>query len=493
MDQIWLAFFVALGILEVVFFHFGYYQPVWVSVIVFVLVSYLLVRLYQHRRVGFLILLFYLIYALPFIHIIPYLWFDYSLQPSTLWGLAANPYMTDKTTIELMAMIGAAGACGLASGATASAKRFYLPAAVSSGWTSAAGMRSLSILGYSLLTGVALIFSWLYAPAETLFTARYTEAVAISQNWNFSSIWMFSYVFLIFAAADVICERDRRVAQVKRMMMLVALFVVVVWFQLLRGDRESLTLVLAVMCMFYVWGPSIASRNSKINYTNNAMKTLGKMKKWKVIFIASSVAGISMVVGAIRHNLVGADAAMAVSTLIELIESRAIGIDGLLHGTWSAVLLTPLSIAGDYLSGNVSFQWGQTYLDLGASLIPGFVADLFGYQRPIDGQHGPAWEVTYGIGGTHAVVVPFLNFGMVGVLLIIATWSYFFSVLERRFSKAEPSRGLAFLGSVAMAAPHWLWYGEKAIINVLIIWWLIDRASRIRVKVRSMAAPSVCN
>ena len=144
-----------------------------------------------------------------------------------------------------------------------------------------------------------------------------------------------------------------------------------------------------------------------------------------------------------------------------------------MHGTWSAVLLTPLSVAGDYVNQLLPIEYGQTYVDLVLSAIPGFVADWMGYVRPIDATHGPAYMMRFGQGGTHAVVVPFMNFRMIGIFVVVALWAFGLSKIEI-FCLTRPNVAkLAFIGSLITIAPHWLWYGEKIAMTGLIVWGLI--------------------
>ena len=118
----------------------------------------------------------------------------------------------------------------------------------------------------------------------------------------------------------------------------------------------------------------------------------------------------------------------------------------------------------------LNLKWGQDYLDLLLSIIPGFLADAIGYVRPLNSNQGPAWEMRYGIGGTHASVVPFMNFSMLGVFLIPTLWSWFFANVEKSTLRRVNVLKLSFLVTFAMAAPHWLWYGEKSAINALVMW-----------------------
>src|SRR3990170_1913186 len=95
--------FWGFGAIGIWLFQEGCYLPVVVSATVIALVAWHLIRLYKQSRVGLLTMLLFVAYALPFIHVFPYIWFDFDAEsPLTLWGLAVNPYMTDKTIIELM-------------------------------------------------------------------------------------------------------------------------------------------------------------------------------------------------------------------------------------------------------------------------------------------------------------------------------------------------------------------------------------------------------
>lgn len=464
--------FWTFGVIAILLFHEGLYLPIGVSVTVFVLVAWHLIRLYKQSRVGPLTMLLFVAYALPFIHIFPYLWFDFdSESPLILWGLAVNPYMTDKMIIELMSMIGAVGAAGLAVGA--SHLQGKLPIGLSSKEIVHHRPRgkTLSAAMFLAWVAIAILLTWISAPADTVFTAVYTESKTPGDTLNFSSAWMFSYAFLVFALADSIFESSPSLGKLKRKVVLYAIVFIVIWFQLLRGDRESLPFVLAAILMYYVWGTGL------VGSAKDRM-----MLNWPMMFLLVFVVFVAAyVVGAVRHSLTGiGDIAGLLEVLNDLGAAGAIRFDNLITGTWSAVLLTPLSVAGDYINGSLSLKYGQTYLDLLGSVVPGFVADWIGYARPIDGLRGPAWEMTYGIGGTHAVVVPFIDFRMAGVFIIVAVWSFAFAKIERYSIRRLTVSNLALLGIIAMAIPHWLWYGEKNIMNALIIWLMLSVLYRVR-------------
>jgi hypothetical protein len=270
-----------------------------------------------------------------------------------------------------------------------------------------------------------------------------------------------SYVILSFAFCDAFLERQAVIKYLKMTIILAAIILVVVFFQLLRGNRESVPWVFGLALLYYYWAADITQRRG---FTIPWLKITG---------VAFGLVAISMVLGAIRSGLTAASLADAGAMIADLYESESIGLANMLHGTWSAALLTPLSVAGDHIYGLLAVKWGQDYLDLFLSIIPGFLADAIGYIRPTDGNQGPAWEMRYGIGGTHATVVPFMNFRMLGVFLAPAVWTFIMVNYEKEALRQVSVIKFSLLVTIAMASPHWLWYGEKAGFNALVLWLIL--------------------
>ena len=63
--------FLSFGIIAVLLFQADVYFPIIVSVAIFIAVSLFMVNRYRKKQVGVLILLLWIVYALPFIHIPP--------------------------------------------------------------------------------------------------------------------------------------------------------------------------------------------------------------------------------------------------------------------------------------------------------------------------------------------------------------------------------------------------------------------------------------
>ena len=453
--------FLSLGIFSVFLFQFDVFFPIWASVAILVGVSLFLWSGYQHKHVGVLMLLLWLVYALPFIHVVPYLWFDFANEdPPLLWGLAVNPYMLEERIIQLTAMIGAVGGIGFALGVSLNSQAIVRDTGVSNiGNRRLVRTLSIPIWMVWVIGGVAL--SWLVAPEKTLFTDVYTESKSLIDDTKFGSAWMLSYVLLAFALCDALLDQNPARKAFKLKAVFVAIAFVALFLQLLRGDREVVPFLLAALLVYHYWAAPLKQKR-QLQFP------------WKKIVAGGFVlVVVSMVIGATRHLLTEVhDMGQLVDLFAALYESDVIGISNLLHGTWSAVLLTPLSVAGDHVYRLLPLKLGEDYLNLFLSIPPVFMADAVGYKRPIDALSGPAWDMRYGLGGTHAAVVPFMNFRMLGVLLIPALWSYIFTRYEKGAMKKFSVTNLALLTTVTLAAPHWLWYGEKNGFNALIIWML---------------------
>lgn len=455
-------FFWIFGVVAVVSFHLGIYFPILSSVLVITAAAWQMVMDYRQSRVGLLTVVLFFVFVLPFIHLVPYLWYDFSMDaPLMFWRLTFNPYMAQQKIVELTAMIGAVGAAGFAAGVLLLRGSVPTPGAEDYRKIGRDKRPTLGFPVFLIWVMAAVGFTWISAPQDTIWTAVYTQSKAISADWNFASAWMVSYSVLLFTLADAIFEGDPRLARWKRSVVLLAFILIVVWFQLLRGDRESIPCVFAAVLMCCVWGKKwMGSFINRIRFNALSM-ILGALLVLAVVYF----------IGVLRSAVAGVT---SLSGLWHVLVKNGLRPDDIFQGTWSAVFLTPLSVAGDHINGILPLKFGQTYLDLVASVMPGFLANWIGYVRPIDGLHGPAWAMTYGIGGTHAVVVPFMNFRLTGVFGIVALWSFCFAAVERQALKNISVSSLALLGIIVMAAPHWLWYGEKYIMNALIIWLLLS-------------------
>ena len=455
-------FFLGLAVVSIILFHADVYFPISVSVALMALVVVYFVRQLKTKRIGALMAILLLVYLLPFIHIPPYLWFDFNSDPFRLWGLAVRPYMLDERIIRLTAMLGATGALGMAFAVSFMRGRLVRDTGLKADG-SRRMFRSLATPIWLVWVLIGVGLSWISAPQETIFTSRYTMSASIHAGMNFSSAWMMSYVILTFAFIDALLDRNPIRRAVKWKIALATVAFVVIWFQLLRGDRAAVPWVFALAVVYFYWASAFKQRNKNIKVP------WFKLAAWVFMLVF-----VSMIIGGVRHRLTGTDLSTALAIITSMFAEGSLGLSNILHGTWSAVLLTPLSVAGDHTNNLLAMKWGQDYVNIFLSLPPGFVADAAGYVRPLNATTGPAWEMRYGLGGTHASVVPFMNFRMAGVFFIPALWSYIFLRYERYAIHHVSVVKLSLLATITLSSAHFMWYGEKNVINAIILWFIFS-------------------
>jgi len=451
--------------LLLILFQINYYPPIIITVLIILVVIFYVYRKLTKKNIGILLFLYLTVYLLPFIHIPAYIWFDFvNEDPLFLWGLFVNPYMTNESIIRLTSLIGAMCALGFAFQISLNFNNNILYV------NSTFRTLRFEIWLFWLLIGFSL--SWLNAPEKSILQSNYGESVSKLENSNFASAWMVSYIILAFCVSDALLELNTSIKKIKINLIIIVLSIILIYLQLLRGDRESLPFILGVVLAFKYWS------NSKINY--NFIK---KIPLKKTIFFVLIFLFIAMAIGILRSHLSYVQSFDDLFTVIkELYEIGVFSYTNLIHGTWSAVLLTPLSVAGDHINGLLKLNLGKDYLNFILSIPPGFVANLIGYTRPIDGLAGPAWEMRYGLGGTHGSVVPFMNFRLIGVFLFSSFYAFLINKSEVFVKKNFNQINLSLLITLVMVSPHWLWYGEKNIMNAFFIWFFFSYLYRLLVK-----------
>lgn len=447
-----LSTFVGLcGLIGILMFELDWYWPLWFSIAILCGLMFHCAYSVTTSRFSLLWRLYAAAYFLPFVHLIPYLWFRWDERRSHMWGLVSNDYMFDHGTIALLAMTATIGGLGYLLGGLIVTCRKRAQSKCSTPEKSHQKM-PLSLWG-ALLT-ISVFLSWLSAPEQTILTAAYTESEAAAPAMHFSAAWMVSYAILVV----LFVEMWFRPAGLPRKTMIglfgAAVALIVVWLQFLRGDRESIALVLAIASMWVTFRWGLADRAA--------------IPRSRILLMGAAAMAVYLAAFAVQHSrfiLKDSGISGAFSYLAEYLT-----FDDALSGTWSAVLLSPLSVIGDYVQDIAEPPTlGTRTLDIFLSLPPQFLADLFGYQRPLDVQPPLGWSLTHGLGGLHPTVLSFLEFRMLGVFGYMLLTGMIIAWIELKVDTKRTKPFYCVFGIMAMAGLHWFWYGEKNGINGFIL------------------------
>jgi hypothetical protein len=414
-------------------------------IVLFGVMGMIIIRFYN-KNIGPLIMTFITLCFLPFIHLVTYPFFDFTKYSPIVWGLASNKYMFNHEIVNYTLQIGAIMISGLYLGSISISSNNNLEIIPH---------KELGKIKFTVLLCLGLFFSLISTPAQTVFEAQYATTTTNIIPVNFSSGWMVSYAILTLLFVDAFLSKSG-LKQFKRTLIILVIIYVVFWLQFMRGDRESIPWVGGLLWIYI----------SKLKPGISRKKLILPLITVGLIVLANQI------VGAVRSNLTG----LSIMDAYSLIEKIFISEQGenlillnFLHGTWSAVLLTPLSVAGDHILFGAKYLYGMDYMNLILSLPPGFIADFFGYVRPLEYSQGPSWDMRFGLGGTHFSVVPFRNFGLFGVFVFSLVQSRILFLLIRYLRRKNTIFSIAVFGFLFSVLPHWLWYGDKYIINAIII------------------------
>jgi hypothetical protein len=393
-------------------------------------------------------------YTLPFTALLAFLW----NQDLVWWDTPiAESLIREPAITRQMLMVGIVGLLGLVAGMRmgANTQKKTRRAADEKTLTASHRYPELSVGAFVCWAVIAFMLSYVAAPATDIFTAAYSDKGSdIAEVLNFAGGTLASYSIILALWLDSRRIEPHRRRFARTTVLLILLLTILVYLQLLRGDRESFTLLIALAAYYLNRGgiARIRLEGGRILRRRIAVVTLP---------IAAAFA-VFLALGPIRTTL---------SSNEEAIQGQASLTRGYKASTWRAVLLSNLSIASEFHPGPMEYIHGETYIDYVLSLPPGPAIKALGFSRPIDKREGPAWwAVNRGIsaGGVHLIVTPFKNFGMIGVYLLMIFAGYLVADIESRSENLDFPSQLLYL-IVVCSALLWCWYGDLYMIRGILI------------------------
>jgi hypothetical protein len=431
----------------------------WLTVVFFLwgLASFFLVRTSRLSLLPRLAILAYLAAFLPLIKYVvdgPYMWRP---RPHAFF------LFSDELLISQMVLIGAVGLFGLVGGIGLTRIPATLPID-NSNPVMESPRRTLDLLAFSLVIGVALFLSLIGTPSTTIFDSLYigTGTGTIAALTNFRSSSLASYMLLILLWIDREREAKSALRRGKTLSLIIVIVIVVMIFGLLRGNRDSIGLVIGITAL-YLTEPHTFSLGNRIS-----------PKVWRrirvILFPSVIILFVFVSVGGARSRL--ASQSLTTSDLGEFF------ISGIETGSWGGVLTTNLGAAAEYRYGSIHYLNGQTYADYLKSLPPGIVTRSLGLTRPLEVDRGPSWWFSdISNGGIHLAVVPFKNFGVFGVLAVVGVYGFLIGNVDRRGEKDRFWSRLIY-AAFAVVITRWFLYGDMVLLRGLILIFLAGYAYR---------------
>ena len=450
------AFLVFGAVVGAAFYAGVYFHLIW-GVLVMAGLTILGLAVARQTRLSLLPRFLIVLYAMPFTALLGYLFSaDYA------WVFTPHGYdiIQDRVVLNQMIAIGMVGLCGLIAGVSASSYRGSRRRELDVKPSTAE--RSLTIGVFVGLVVLAVGISWMSAPAETIFQKAYMtdQAATAAARVNFAAASLVSYILLVVLAIDI--ERDGNPSSRRKKLVTLAIGVtyVVVVLQLLRGDRESSGLIVALAALY------LTSPVKRGDARRPAVVTRKRIRRLVLPMLVAAVVYVWL--GGARSVLVAGAETIGIKSMLQF---------GLSQNTWTGVLWTNLGTAWEYRHGVLHYKLGQTYVDYLISLPPGVITKAFGYERPLEAAQGIVFEDPAGLsaGGLHIVIAPFKNFGMAGALLILFLYGWLVGRLESLNTRGTLAARLLWASTIC-AGFLWFWYGDmpyvRALMMAFLTYWL---------------------
>jgi hypothetical protein len=383
----------------------------------------------------------------------------YVMPFTVCWGYIGDPdyswwntdlsraFMANPRIVRGMLLVGLIGLLGLGSGILAgrSGRR-----RVRSGAFPRAGLGLVQFFGWIV---AALFLSFISAPSTTIFSSVYEAEVGIAGKWNFNAAATLGYTFLVAAFVDAERDGARRERQwIKRSLVFAATGIILVFFQVLRGDRDAFGLVVALGGLYLT--ERIPEPGARAVHRRRGL----------LVGLAGVVVVLAfLAVATLRTGL-------AVGERPPLREAIRSGYN---ESTWGSALLTNLSLAAQYHEGRMVTEGGRTYWEYVLSLPPGILTNALGVRRPIERDQGPNyWFTDISAGGIHVVTVPFKNFHAGGALLVLLLYGYLIGRSEV-IGQTGGWIGRLWYGSCFVASAQWFWYGDICFIREVMAFGIV--------------------
>lgn len=377
---------------------------------------------------------------------------------------------TDPDVVRAMMLIAAVGLCGLTIGMIAG--HSFISRAKPA-------IQELPPLDIAVFTAILLVCIGLIAaaaPAQTILTAQYAsqQSPALSASLRINSAGLIGFIGLALLYIDATRTTDAT-ANLKKILFASASVFALIYFQILRGDRDGFTFVLAIAAL-YVVGPQIPHLNPV-----HKRDLLIRISRLFIPLLLLALFGV--ILGILRTEMT--TTGMAALTAESLMPA-------LLYNTPTSVVVTLLGTAAYHVNTGVEYVMGQSYLDLLLSLPPGLVTNMIGVERPFEAGNNPAWWFAgLSSGGIHMVVLPFLNFGIFGLLPVMAAIGFIFGAIEGAMARNGGAVARLFYAAAFCASVKFVWYGELALIRAMMTAGLIAAAYHLIVFMRRRYPASI--
>ncbi|NEM97604.1 O-antigen polymerase [Pontibacter burrus] len=330
----------------------------------------------------------------------------------------------------------------------------------------APNIKNINILIFRALCLLIMIVKYLIAPKGSILNASYSEIRTTSLAANSSGLATLDFFIsclILVLAIDCFSEINKSKRIEKSIWLLILIMVVVFLLEFFKGERTSIGLVFALAFLYISFkGPN----------------------QFNLRFKKISLPLIAVIFGAFTLSYIRENAS---SQQIDYANIEENNFNFYKVGTWTGALYSTIGLADSYHDNkeNFSLKYGETYISYIPSMLPEIFSKNLGIERAIDTREGnPArwFEGEYTQGGVSIIVPAFMNFGVVGLILIPYSFAIFVRNTEEKYLMTKSFNSALLYGVVTVFILRWYWYGDIYIIRGLMIYFIILAITKIKLK-----------
>jgi hypothetical protein len=446
----------AVAVALCLLYSIGIHMPIYAGVLAMLVSTVLGAWAASSSALSLLPRFMLLLYTLPFAVLAGSLMLD---DLNLLNALAVDlifqrPVAANALSVGLVGLLGLLAGFGLSAAQRGSDVSHCRP-------ESAAAILTVPL--FACFAALAALLSLISSRSNRSASGVYFEdALEAAQAGGGATLYVVSYCLLIVLCVDLQADRWSLRRRLKGVLLVLVVGYMTVFHQLMQGDREILGLIVGLLAL-HITRPLATSAEMQAAAQRQMFR--------RSLPIAGLAMMIFLAVGQLRYS--GGGSLIEGGIVGAVLRELASG------GTWTAVFLGNLGQADEHQSGSLTYLYGKTYIDYLLSLPPGIVSNALGLVRPLEGASGPGlWYYPLQWGGAHPVLVPFKNFGIWGVLVILTFYGWLIGSVDRRGRRTGFWVRIVY-GTFFAASFNWFWYGDMPFLRALMAAGIVGLAYRL--------------
>lgn len=318
--------------------------------------------------------------------------------------------------------------------------------------------RYLAFPAFFLMIFIPTLLYALVAPRGTILSAGYMAVRVqggILPMLAFAGVTTVSFLAIATGLFDYRLSSislRKRVDHARLFVLIFCSLFLIIWVDLLRGNRDTANLVLIWLGFYLAFGFTDPRIQAWLRHRVSQIRRSSVNRRMITVAIASFfLAMIYLSLQFVRERLHYANLDLSgVATALATPYKT---------GTWMGAFYGSFGLAAEHAEGDEDLLYFEPVTDMLVSMVPSPISRTIGFSRPYDDfKNTPAgWYSFLGRGGCHITILPYKSFGIIGVILALMFIGYIIQSSEFYRNRLTVYRVLIYCAFLECSL-RWLWY-----------------------------------